>query len=416
MAPPDDRISGVVDVDSWDVPFGETVYVEDDLVLRARSSITIEGMLIGMDRPDGPESSEAPRIELESALEIHVTGAVAGGKGVCFTEGDARTSMNLEGGAGSTIVLRAPTIWIDGVVVGGTGGGGGAGGKGGDGGDVIFEGAFLTHAVDSDPEAIGGAAGPAGAGVFASQKGGKGGNGGSVVVRPYPHAPKFMDGSEPVALLSGFDKTDSLLVTEARSWACPTGDDGAHGGDAQGANGADGAYGGNGSPASPNGGDGGGAGKGGDAAAGSGSDGEVGGTCCDPPKKGGRGGTGGAGGSAVAGYGGNGGDGGGAYWDPSIPPGYRGGGGNGGNGKDGGDATSGGGGWGGEGGDGIPPGDGGRRGAAGSAPSAGAAGAPGFGGAGAPPGTNGGAGGGGSATARSPGEQGWPGDLCDIVH
>lgn len=381
-------LSGTHRVPSFEVPEGVTIEVEEDLLIISEGSISIDGLLIVRNR--NPEDRlDGARIELYAATEIEVgpEGAIRGGAG------GGALYQSERGNSGSSIILSAPTVWIDGVVQAGAGG---RGQTGGDGGTVRIRGNYITHRkgnpYSSNGQRMWGAIGGDG-GLW-------GGNGGDVITEVC---------SQPRAVSSACDGRGSVAASQTalHLWDDPPpGTDGAAGGGSQGGVGATGAPGANGSSISPSGQPGGVGGVGGSVTGGNGQGGGQGGGGC--PGAGGTGGAGGAGGTGTGGIGGAGGQGGNAYEDPSTHE-PQGPGGNGGAGGSGGTGTGGNGGNGGAGGPNA--GNGGAGGAAGNGV-AGPGGQGGAGGSGTTPGTPGQAGGSGGAASGSAGAHGAVGPGC----
>lgn len=176
------RLSGTLEVDSFIVPAGTVVLVEDDWTVIAKKSIEIHGKLLVRSRCDHDTVKDGPLVKLEAAETIDVPGEIMGGAG------KTEISEGSHGGAGSTIVLVAPMVHVDGRVVGGMGGGSGPSIEGGKGGDVVVKGAYLkrlpSNATTSSRSGIvgghGGPGGPSGPG----RPGGAGGRGGDALAMP----------------------------------------------------------------------------------------------------------------------------------------------------------------------------------------------------------------------------------------
>jgi hypothetical protein len=139
--------------------------VTEDLTVISRGAIEIDGDLV----LSAPFGNEAPDLVLISTTTIIVRGRILGSRGR-----DAELEYE-QGGAGSSILLDAPQIWIDGEVRGGNGGAAGPRGKGGSGGDIDIVGSYLTHGTE--PAARGAFGGDGGTAGF---PGGDGGDGGDV--------------------------------------------------------------------------------------------------------------------------------------------------------------------------------------------------------------------------------------------
>lgn len=391
------HVSGSMIVSSFVVPDGVEITVDRELTVVATSGILVRGVVLCTDATG--EEQDAPGIELSSAAEIDIPGMILGGRGI---------SAAGSGGRGSSIALRAPRVWIDGLVQAGDGGVGIAGGRGGDGGNALVCGFLLVHESDPQPSLVSGAGGDGGAGVLPGQAGGDGGDSGFSIAWVPPDLELQFTGRAdqapppPAELNEFFQGIANSMATKNSLPApvdCLPGAAGGVGGPSQSADAGNGAPGTQGNALAPNGGPG---GKGGDAKPASatlGQPGNPGANCC--PDHGAVGGAGGAGGNAKGGKGGTGGKG-GDGWPPT------GAGGNGGQGGNGGDATSGRAGNGGAGG--PSHGGGGAPGALGTF-DAGTAGTGGAAGSGLPMGIQGPNGAAGTPTgggAGTPGAQGGP--------
>ncbi|HVS18561.1 MAG TPA: hypothetical protein VMT18_08170 [Planctomycetota bacterium] len=130
-AAPPPGISGQLQVVEFRVPAGETLWVDGDLVVSSTGPIAIDGRLVARDAAE-LGLQDAPRIELISALAIDVPGEVLGGRGTDV--------QRTRGGHGSSVVLRAPWVRVQGRVVAGAGGAGGLSLPGGKGGDALVRG------------------------------------------------------------------------------------------------------------------------------------------------------------------------------------------------------------------------------------------------------------------------------------
>jgi len=143
-----DRLSGSISVSSFLIPAGTVVLVDEDLTLDSSSTIVIEGILKIRDRTHDDQKIAGPAVHIRAQESITVHGSILGGRGKDHEVLDGR------GGAGSGIVLTAPTVWIDGTVRGGDGGNGGQRGlqaKGGTGGSVDIYGRYLAHPRTQEP-------------------------------------------------------------------------------------------------------------------------------------------------------------------------------------------------------------------------------------------------------------------------
>lgn len=383
-------ITGLHSVDWLNVPEGVRFVYDDDTHISSAADIVINGELVGrVSEIAAARGVDAPQLILESASRIIIKGVVQAPAGMQGNTNASRlrslgsstaalefaiaggpnalddwveslalpraSEILLPGGAGGDVVLRAPVIYVDGMVIAGSGGRGGVGSPGGHGGSVIAEGPVFTWIDDSDAELLGGVGGVGGLATPAVDGGlgPRGGNGGDAFS------------------LRSIPEPSLRFLLNAPSYAS-AGSNGANGADAFGADGGDGAdgidwqcnpnctY----SKHGANGGDG---GHGGDGVGGPGEAGGDGSSGC-PSGAGDNGGTGGRGGRGAGGDGGNGGDGGtGANFDECCGVflfGCSGGGGDGGNGGDG---TGGDGADGGDGGNGCPAGLGAAAGAGGRA-------------------------------------------------
>lgn len=170
-----DVYGGVLEIDTFHVPKGVTSFVQSDLLIKAGESISIEGTLVVLDAAS-TLAGTAPSVELASEQWIGIGGILVGGRGA------DSTGVEVQGGPGSSFVLHAPVVWVDGFVEGGPGGEGGAGGKGGTGESVEAYGWCLTHVeAESFTQLRGGPGGPGGASLSQSStgRGSDGGDGGS---------------------------------------------------------------------------------------------------------------------------------------------------------------------------------------------------------------------------------------------
>lgn len=376
-------LRGDLVVENLFVPRDVTAYVAADTHITAERTIRIDGYLefvplepvarIGdtweLDRIE----RDAPNLGLAAAEWIEIRGRLVGGRGANLAHLEDTALVGQRGGAGSTIYLESPLVWIDGQVRGGDGGEAAAGGVGGQGGSVLVHGRVLTHDADTNfPEILGGSGGAGGRGLsatgverasWAAVAPGRGGAGGDAVSLFSDLLPVWQVLSEQAPVKHRVSEPfDSFgLLPQDQEPICQPGAAGAKGGDAKGGTGGTGGQGKHGTSTSPDGAQGAPGGKGGDgnASANKGADGKKGDTCCNPVRKGGMGGSGGDGGEGKGGEGGQGGLGGNGWFSDGAFVGAPGPGGPGG---PGGDGKSGNGGTGGPGGDGVPSGDGGWKG------------------------------------------------------
>ena len=339
--------------DRYVLPARELRIVESDLVIEAVDEILIEGdLLVRISSDPSSETRDSPTITLRAGRLIRISGRII------LSDGQSGGSLGANGGRGSSLVIEAPVIIVDGGFLsagsGGRGEDGGEdeansrGGTGGDGGSITARGVLLT---DSGQPVVlrAGNGGPGGSGGHLGRRidggdGGDGGHGGDVLVTD-PFAPdRAMPGID-WALGNTVDSGTAFRTSNGIPGASAIAGNGGRGGGGAVVMGALGGSGGNG-------------GDGGDATAGAGGDGADGVDACDikqnDPVVAVHAGDGGDAGYALAGKGGPGGDGG--YGTPA---------GRGGNGGSGGNAVARDPGDGGRGGDGtamFPPGHAGRAG------------------------------------------------------
>lgn len=449
------ELSGAFECESFRIPAGCTVYVVGDLRIDAAEWIEVHGDLVIRDAAASPRSFAdisqelgelavpaitpgavraglpdlrllpslaAPTLNLEAGSLIWIDGSITGGRGASPAEWADGLDLLVPGGQGSSVLLHAPHIVVDGPVHGGPGGAAGRAGHGGHGGNIFVVGSTITR-HGAPPEAglfggVGGVAAP-GIAIFEGQdrvglSGARGGSGGNVETHDHPNATQGVEGEgSTLGSTSGAPNSTPWFAVPHAGFDCGSpGTVGEAGSNATGGAGTPGSTGAHGLSASqPNGAPGGPGGIGGHATARKGGPGAAGGTCCAPPGTGGPGGAGGAGGDGTGGVGGTGGAGGSSYFDGTV---YIGQGGNGGPGGPGGTGTGGDGGKGGNGGGGNLPGAGGAAGTAGQ-------GYPGGPGPGGPGGTGhitglyGGPGGVGGSGGGAPGEPGALGSQCSTL-
>jgi len=389
-------LSGLMPVTSFYVPDGVEVRIDDDLVIESDSTIRIDGILRAIDRTAATRDTAGPTIDCRAQHSIRVAGTIQGGKG---KDNEVRGG---HGGDGSSIVLTASVVWIDGAVRGGDGGNGGRHGPdatGGKGGSVDIFADYFTHRSNSEyPSDVRlvtwGAIGGNG-GLW-------GGGGGDVSTHgPFLKTPA-LDTSDPEPPSDQMSNAEQFqgMASASMPLDCPPGTAGTNGGASTGGVGMTGTTGNDGDENHPNGYPGGTGGPGGSVSGGAGGNGGVGPNCC--PDHGGTGGAGGAGGIGTGGPGGPGGIGGNGY--------------NGGSGARGGSGGPGGAGTGGNGGKG---GDGGPKNGAGGPGGASPTGTGGLGGPGGaggyPGGLTGNSGGSGGAISGAAGNSGNAGShLCPL--
>ncbi len=376
---------GSIDVPELFIPEGVSLTYYNDLHIRSTGDVVIDGRIVGVNplAMVGGRRHGASLI-IESPTKIVVRGFVQGAPGrhgalsaeavALLRATDAHPIVDVPelivprlveavrmnapagdlhvlfaGGEGGVVTLRAPIVWVDGLVRGGDAGDGGPAGDGGRGGWVVIDGPCLTSCDDEAYEVVAGNAGHPGGAYrgIADETGGDGGDGGSAIA--WRHIPPGTD----------------LTPPDGGTYASSVGTPGTAGGDVTGTpaiNGIDGLPGVD--CFNPIGTDGTDGGQGGDAHATDGSDGGSGRSGC-PNQNGKVGGAGGRGGKGTGTIGGKGGDGGPAYLHPDCCGAC---GGAGGDAGDGGSGFGGTGGKGGNGGHGCPTpggaGAGGRPGAA----------------------------------------------------
>ncbi len=323
-----DVLSGHITVDSYRIPEGVVVVVDDDLTIESTYEIVVHGEFAALQRPLTSPKKEGISIRLVSeAIFVAQSGKVRAGKGrdACappFTLEDAQ----LEGGTGGVVELEAVASVIEGKVIAGPGGQSAPHGRGGTGGGVVVRG----HALSSDTHEGCGIYGGSGGGHLApsfthAYPAGPGGRGGDVKMFPPKKNTIRADGvvlanalfdryipgfRKPIVSANADAAVNSAPVCEAGSTGgggCPT----------FGGTGDQGNTGANGTEQSPQGQTGGIGCGGGDAQGGGGCEGDVGHDCCPcaAPKVGGKGGTGGIGGKGTGGRGGKGGRGGNGYYN-----------------------------------------------------------------------------------------------------
>ena len=164
-------IGGEYHVDEFFVSSAERLLYDGDLIVRSDGDIVIEGEIIGLAEGLSSRGSvHAPTLVLESQTSISVKGVIRGSDGrhgslssigevllgqrrvdtiasEPVADGALRESLErgffsgdpgiaFVGGDGGSIVLRAPVVWVDGLVQAGNGGDGGPCGRGGAGGAV----------------------------------------------------------------------------------------------------------------------------------------------------------------------------------------------------------------------------------------------------------------------------------------
>lgn len=176
------RIGGYLSAHTIRIPRGARVVVDADLQLVATDTLYVDGELVALDRTDRRAGADAPDLSLRAGVAILGRGSIGGGRGLSF---DADGDPGADGGAGSSITLRAPKVWMTGVVRGGAGGQGGSGGRGGDGGDVLRIGDAPSAGEFPEYDAPGGTwtggdGGIGGRGCENFREGGNGGDAGSV--------------------------------------------------------------------------------------------------------------------------------------------------------------------------------------------------------------------------------------------
>lgn len=402
-------LSGDIRVTSLHVPIGTTVVVVDDLSLTADQSIVVDGTILVRPRSANDDKPNAPNVRLAASRSITVSGSIIGG------HGRTEVTRGHRGGAGSSIVLESPVVWVDGDIVAGMGGCGGPGSEGGAGGAARVVGKALTHRSRHEIVTysgrlgiVGGAGGRGGNGILPGESGGPGGCAGAARVDDRAQAftvslkattQLMPHDSQPIDSALSLASDGGWFVIPAIQGGCPSGTAGANGAPVTGGAGGDGGAGADGTAEHPNGGNGGMARNGADGLGRSGDMGGQGSDCC--PNIGGTGGKGGDGGAGAGGSGGKGGNGGNGFGSGA--------GGNGGNGGNGGAGTGGEGGTGGRGGKAEGPGGQGGTGGVGSGA---AHGTGGVGGAGSPSGTSGANGTPGSSNSGAGGNAGPQGGDC----
>ncbi|MFT5199975.1 MAG: hypothetical protein ACI87O_002649 [Planctomycetota bacterium] len=401
-------LQGLIVCERFEVRPGEEVWAIGDVEIRARGEVRIDGVLRVAQRPASqisasqrpvtpygrtePTSRDAPKLLIQSQVGIRITGVVQGADGVPGLLGVPTVQNCMQaGGAGGDLELRAPVMFVAGLVVGGTGGDSGPNAKAARGGDIrVFGSCYsppATNQMDGKGRrrATGLYGGDAGKhlgdrSLSHDYPAGAGGQGGSVYMMPGKDRPASAVEYPLTGLTSsllgqgGSSGQIGALVTGgaggpfsedkgAITVPLGAGSAGLAGTNGTGGNGAGGKPGAKGTALHPDGQKGGDGQHGTHGMGGGGQGGGHGGHNC-PRGPGGLGGSGGSGGSGSGGNGASGGKGGDGYEDSKTGS-YLGRGGQGGNG---GAAGSGAGGHGGDGGHGgAPNGLGGRGGRQGRA-------------------------------------------------
>lgn len=103
------RIAGRLVARDIVIPRGALVIAIEDVQLLAARSIRIDGVLRGASRSAGDPDPSAPRLELEAAEVLTLTGSIEGGDGW------------LPSGKGSSLRLSAPDLLVAGDLIGGEG-------------------------------------------------------------------------------------------------------------------------------------------------------------------------------------------------------------------------------------------------------------------------------------------------------
>lgn len=196
VAKHEERLAGWMTVESFHVPVGCRVYIDEDVSLHARKRIVIEGNLILRDRTLNDVNADAPDLRMTSEGSIFVLGQIAGGKGRSFAGRKLEESAGQRGGDGSSIMIAAPVCSIHSRITGGWPGSSGPGTDGAHAGEILIYGDRATddqlRAAGLDPEVLlyadaeftfadGGAGGESLPGFRA----GSGGNGGGGGWRPW---------------------------------------------------------------------------------------------------------------------------------------------------------------------------------------------------------------------------------------
>lgn len=135
------ELSGRILAERVELVAGKTWIVSGDVELESKTDILIRGDLIAHLRSPAEPRSDAPRIVLRASQVIHVTGSVLGADGQ--TGRNSGSAERSRGGHGSSILLDAPLIVIEGTVWSGDGAPGRAGEDGGFGGDLVLDGKCL---------------------------------------------------------------------------------------------------------------------------------------------------------------------------------------------------------------------------------------------------------------------------------
>lgn len=123
-------IRGDIYAETVTIPAGTKVTLSDDVVIRAKQ-IIINGSLNTISN-SYLQGNTAPQVILMADESISIRGNITGGKALAGShQGEA-------GQDGSTIILDAPIIYVNGPVRGGDGGNGGIAASGGLGGSVFL--------------------------------------------------------------------------------------------------------------------------------------------------------------------------------------------------------------------------------------------------------------------------------------
>ncbi len=313
-------LSGHVHASSVEIGPEARVLVSSNLTLDSSGPIVVLGHIELADGTHATNRADAPYLTLLSTHSVTIRGTIHAGRG--FDE----HRVSFRGGAGSTIQIESPLVYVDSPELrGGDGGHGGPAAVGGAGGSVFIHAALF---VTTHPEFVGyaGYGGNGGIGVSTkglNLRGGNGGNGGSATFTSLP-----ADDLSPAILQSlwqrngddghpGDDFTgDAGAIGVPDNAPCMKGGDGGPGQAMVAGGGGHGGAGAAGT-ASPDGQggydvtpptNGGNGGRGGHGTGGNGGRGGHGGTCCAGGVCGGNGGSGGKGTGGPAGKGGKGGN------------------------------------------------------------------------------------------------------------
>ncbi|MCA8980246.1 MAG: hypothetical protein H6831_04240 [Planctomycetes bacterium] len=192
VASHEERLSGWMTVESFHVPPGCRVFVDDDFSIHARKRILIEGDLVLRDRTLNDAVADAPELHLSSEGSIFLLGPIRGAKGRSFAGMELAECVGQRGGDGSSISLSAPICGIYGRITAGDPGSSGPLADGADAGCIHLRGDDPTDEqllaaglepeflVRPEPITVVGKGGKGGDSL-PGRRGGRGGSGGDIV-------------------------------------------------------------------------------------------------------------------------------------------------------------------------------------------------------------------------------------------